>query len=177
MMEISDYKQTKDNYQSNLNIKSYKELIAPEIQTEIKKLENEQEDTINPSVTLASFCFMFQTLIMRQWTIYWRNPMKFRGMLANSIISLIIVGLIFLSVISDNRPNDTGVYEVKSLFKYFIGAQGVCFVSITSSIMTGIFSVSLACNTYVIQFQASVKFTTKKQFLKSIVPFLIFWPR
>ena len=70
--------------------------------------------------------------------------MKFGRAVGNAVITIIIIGLIFYTGISDGRPDPKTVYpDIRSLIRYFIFAQGICFVNVTSVIMNGIFSVSL----------------------------------
>ena len=69
--------------------------------------------------------------------------MKFWRAIGNALITIIIVGLINYSGISDNRPDVSHTYQQNELLFYFISAQGVCFVVITNVLMNGIFSVSL----------------------------------
>lgn len=91
---------------------------------------------------------MFIMLLSREWTIFKRNPMKGVRVIANSLFSVVLVGTIFVSGISDNRPSPS-LFEWRTLQElnyYFIRAQGVYFVTMVSCIMSGIFSVSLACN-------------------------------
>lgn len=42
---------------------------------------------------------MFTLLLQREWMNYLRNPMKFFGMIGNSLIMLIIVGVFFIDSI------------------------------------------------------------------------------
>jgi hypothetical protein len=48
---------------------------------------------------------MFITLLSREWTIFKRNPMKGVRVIANSLFSVLMVGLVFVSGISDRRPS------------------------------------------------------------------------
>lgn len=66
-------------------------------------------------------------------------------MVGNAILSIVMIGLIFLNGVGENRPSETDLYSSKGLEFYFIRVQGSCFIAIVSCIMTGIFSVSLAC--------------------------------
>jgi len=72
---------------------------------------------------------------------------------------LVIHGIIFLNGISDSRPipyteNEQNVYPMQQLILYFIQVQGVIFISITSNIMNGIFSVVLTCTLIAIIFSS-----------------------
>ena len=49
--------------------------------------------------------FMFVMLMKREWTIFKRNPMKGVRVIANSLFSVLMVGLVFVSGISDKRPS------------------------------------------------------------------------
>lgn len=69
--------------------------------------------------------------------------MKMGRAVGNSILMIIILGVIFLNSVSKDRPVDGEVYPIRQLIDYFMYAQGSFFVSITSVIMTGIFSVAL----------------------------------
>jgi|688.fasta_scaffold335887_1 hypothetical protein len=70
--------------------------------------------------------------------------MKMGRGIGNSILMIIIIGLIFLHSISDNHPLMDGTkYAFEQLNGYFLGAQGTSFIIVTSVIMTGIFSVTL----------------------------------
>jgi hypothetical protein len=71
--------------------------------------------------------------------------MKGIRVVGNSIVMLVLAGLIFIHGISDNRPAQGEVYTKDELDYYFIKAQGVIFVALVSCIMSSIFSVSLAC--------------------------------
>ncbi len=55
--------------------------------------------------TVRSFLFMFAMLIGREWTIYKRNPMKGVRTIGNAILSIVMVGLIFLNAVGENRPS------------------------------------------------------------------------
>lgn len=63
--------------------------------------------------------------------------------IGNAVLTLVIVGLIFIHAISDDRPNVDNIYNPFDLIIYFIKAQGTAFVGVTNVIMTGIFSVAL----------------------------------
>jgi len=91
---------------------------------------------------------MFAMLLSREWTIFKRNPMKGARMIGNSLFSILLVGLIFINAVSDNRPDPSHHQAFKPLEYYFIKVQGSNFVAIVSCIMSGIFSVSLACNLF-----------------------------
>lgn len=69
--------------------------------------------------------------------------MKLGRSIGNSFLMIIILGVIFIQSISDHHPNKDNVYEKFSLIYDFIVAQGTSFVTVTSVIMTGIFSVAL----------------------------------
>lgn len=72
--------------------------------------------------------------------------MRLGRSIGNSILTIIILGLIFLHAISDNKPLpiETGnSYSYIDLLFYFIYSQGLCFNNTTSILMTGIFSVAL----------------------------------
>lgn len=69
--------------------------------------------------------------------------MKLGRSVGNSFLMIIILGVIFLQTISDHHPNLEDVYQKFSLVYDFIIAQGTSFVTVTSVIMTGIFSVAL----------------------------------
>ena len=70
--------------------------------------------------------------------------MKFGRAIANAILMIVLIGLIFYQSINEDYPSTSIVYPSRGdLIIYFIKAQGVCFVNVTSVIMTGIFSVSL----------------------------------
>ena len=71
--------------------------------------------------------------------------MKGARVIGNSIVMLVLAGLIFIHGISDNRPVKGEAYNFDSLNYYFIKAQGVIFIAIVSCIMSSIFSVALAC--------------------------------
>jgi hypothetical protein len=101
---------------------------------------------------MVSFWRMFKLLLQREWANYIRNPMKFFGMIGNTLIMLIIVGVFFLDSVPS--PQDIAVacaastssldfYKVVSI--QFMRAQGTSFVNCTSNIMCGIFSVALSC--------------------------------
>jgi len=64
---------------------------------------------------VRSFLFMFGMLIGREWTVFKRNPMKGARIIGNSIFSIILVGLIFISAISDNRPSPSTLHPYKPL--------------------------------------------------------------
>lgn len=74
--------------------------------------------------------------------------MKGARVIGNSLFSIILVGLIFVNGVSDNRPHPDHPILFKPLEIYFIKAQGCNFVTIVNCIMSGIFSVSLACTYY-----------------------------
>jgi len=76
--------------------------------------------------------------------------MKGVRVIMNSILMIFTAGLIFLSGVSDGRPSPGSVYSADFLRDYFIRVQGVTFIAIVSCIMTGIFSVSLACKLFII---------------------------
>lgn len=90
-----------------------------------------------------SFGRQFSLLLQREIKIFFRNPMKFGRAVGNAILMIILLGLIFINAIKDNRPSPNQPEQFDDLIKYFIGAQGVSFIAITSTIMTGIFSVAL----------------------------------
>ena len=69
--------------------------------------------------------------------------MKLGRAIGNSVLMIVILGVIFLNSISDDRPQPDQTYTFYQLISYFLGTQGTTFVSITSVIMTGIFSVAL----------------------------------
>jgi hypothetical protein len=57
---------------------------------------------------------------------------------------IILIGLVFLNRISDDRPTaDSQYYSPLELIPYFVGSQGTMFVSICVPILSGIFSVAL----------------------------------
>ena len=75
-----------------------------------------------------------------------RNPMRLTRSIGNSILTIIIVGLIFLHGISDDKPlpiKTGNSYPYFELMIYFIYSQGLCFINTTSILMSGIFSVAL----------------------------------
>lgn len=76
--------------------------------------------------------------------------MKGVRVIFNSILMVILNGLIFLLEVSDKRPVNGESYPFLDLTLYFIKVQGVSFIGIVSCIMTGIFSVSLACNLFIL---------------------------
>lgn len=98
--------------------------------------------------TMRSFLFMFTMLMGREWTIFKRNPMKGMRTVGNAVLSFVMVGLIFLNGVGENRPTQDQIYPFDELRYYFIRVQGSTFVAIVSSIMSGIFSVSLSCNIF-----------------------------
>jgi len=49
--------------------------------------------------TVRSFLFMFAMLIGREWTIYKRNPMKGMRTIGNAVLSIVMIGLIFLNAV------------------------------------------------------------------------------
>jgi hypothetical protein len=48
---------------------------------------------------MPSFFFSFSMLIKRDWTIYWRDRMKFGVCLLNTIMRFLLVAIIFMNTI------------------------------------------------------------------------------
>lgn len=61
--------------------------------------------------TTRSFWFMLSMLFWREFTIFKRNPMKGARVIGNSIVMLVLAGLIFIHGISDNRPVEGEAYN------------------------------------------------------------------
>lgn len=100
-------------------------------------------DGYNQGKVANTFIDQFNILMLRQYKLFVRNPMKLGRSIGNSILMIIILGVIFLQTISDHHPNIDDVYLKFNLIYDFIIAQGTSFVTVTSVIMTGIFSVAL----------------------------------
>lgn len=69
--------------------------------------------------------------------------MKLGRSIGNAILMMVLLGIIFIHAISDDRPVPDTAYPMNQLIFYFIKAQGTFFVTLTSTIMNGIFSVAL----------------------------------
>lgn len=69
--------------------------------------------------------------------------MKLGRNFGNSILMIVLLGLIFIHSISDDRLVPDTAYPTPQLIYYFIKAQGTFFITLTSTIMNGIFSVAL----------------------------------
>lgn len=124
--------------------------------------------------TIRSFWFMLTMLFWREFTIFKRNPMKGIRVVGNSIVMLVLAGLIFIHGISDNRPVKGQPYTADGLNYYFIKAQGVTFIAIVSCIMSSIFSVSLACkNSLIFSSRRSIDLLQVDN-IKKILPFKLF---
>ncbi len=76
--------------------------------------------------------------------------MKGARVIMNSVLLIILAGLIFLNGVSDGRPNLVNTYPYEQIVIYFIKVQGVTFVAVVCCIMTGLFSVSLACKYFIL---------------------------
>lgn len=71
----------------------------------------------------------------------------------NAIVGIVIVGLIFINSIpsiEDLNELAANSQNVQPLRLKFIEIQGVSFINIVSCLMTGLFSVSLSCNTFLL---------------------------
>ena len=119
---------------------------------------------------------MFSLLLTREFLNYKRNPMKFYGMIGNSLITVIISGLFFLNTIPSTEDilaigaTSDPEHFTLNLSLEFIQAQGTSFVNITSVIMVGIFSVALACTHSIMQFHSKDPSTIRKLPPKSTRP-------
>lgn len=69
--------------------------------------------------------------------------MKLGRSIGNAILMIILLGIIFIHAISDDRLEPNKAYPMPQIIYYFIKAQGTFFVTLTSTIMNGIFSVAL----------------------------------
>ena len=108
-----------------------------------KVLEFDNIAEIQSKFAAQSFTSQLKILFDREIKLSLRNKMKLvRGVMI-SMMMTIIIGLIFIKVVSDNRPNSSSIYEPIDLIKYFVDAQGVSFICVTSMIMNGLNSVIL----------------------------------
>jgi hypothetical protein len=74
--------------------------------------------------------------------------MKAARLFGNAIFSIALIGLIFLSVISDQRPPSEKPFPPYEAMEYiFIALQGAMFIIVTSNTMNSIFAVTLVCKT------------------------------
>lgn len=112
----------------------------------------------------ASFLFMWLQLFWRERVVYFRNPMKLAGALLNAIVGIIIVGVFFVNEIpSEGDLLALGqVLPTFEVSQIFLGIQGVSFINITSMIMTGIFTVQLACTLNPMQSPPTARSTTSR---------------
>ena len=53
---------------------------------------------------VRSLPFMLKILFLREGTIFYRNPMKGIRTIINSLLMIILIGVIFLDGVSDKRP-------------------------------------------------------------------------
>ena len=145
MMEISEYKHSREGYDTPFNYGSYAKKLEPGITKQIQDVKRSVEEVgFLEKKTALSRLDQFKILFSREALIFFRSPMKFGRAIANAILMVVLIGLIFYQSIGEDYPDPATLYPTKyALIGYFIKAQGVCFVNVTSVIMTGIFSVSL----------------------------------
>lgn len=106
MMEISEYKSEKFEHKTLLNEESYNVRLKEGNEVEIQAAKKEVVmEGFTKLLFLRTFWFMFITLLTREWTIFKRNPMKGVRVIGNSLFSVLLVGLVFVSGISDRRPS------------------------------------------------------------------------
>jgi hypothetical protein len=149
--EVSEFKAARDSYASPLNADNYTLRIEPGVKRELAELEGGPRGypLTRPA---TSFPFMLQTLLLREWLMFIRNPMKLIGAVLNAIVGVVIVGVFFLNEIPSSADLlAEGLTTDYATMSYrFIGIQGVSFINITSMIMSGIFAVQVACKPTII---------------------------
>ena len=118
---------------------------------------------------MASFWYSFCMLLKRDWTIFWRDKMKFGTNLLNSLMKFLLAGLLFINAIPPRE--EIALNPLAS----FIGIQGFAFNCTTATVMPSINVVALASNWWVIKFRSRDSFTIRRQILRSTIPFLIFY--
>jgi hypothetical protein len=87
---------------------------------------------------MASFWFSFYMLMKRDWTIFWRDRMKFGVCLLNTIMRFLLVAIIFMDAI----PSREEILFAPSFA--FIDIQSIAFNVVASTIMPSINIVALA---------------------------------
>ena len=96
MMEISEYKANKEDYQTPLNHDNYLKLMADDIETENKKLAHESVGYSSFESPL-SFLSMLMIVLGREWKVFIRKPMQFVTLIMQAVVGVVIVGLFFLN--------------------------------------------------------------------------------
>ena len=146
MMEISESKRLMNDYETPLNDKNYAGYISDEIHEKIDQVNDTTGDINISNEFQASFWFSFLMLFKRDWTIFWRDRMKFGVCLMNTVMRFLLVGILFMDVIPDR--------SIISLFpvEAFIGIQGLAFNCVASTVMPSINVVVLARILCVIKF-------------------------
>ena len=72
-----------------------------DLQKSLKEIEVDGYAEIKPSLNRLD---QFILLFLRELKVFFRNPMKFGRAVGNSVITIIIIGLLFYQEISDDRP-------------------------------------------------------------------------
>ena len=115
---------------------------------------------------MASFFYSFVLLMKRDWTIFWRDKMKFGTCLLNAIMRFLLAGLLFINTIPSRE--EIALNPVIC----FIGIQGFAFNCTASSIMPAINTVALASILWIIQFLLRGNFTSRRRIPRSTTLFL-----
>lgn len=78
--------------------------------------------------------------------LFLRNRMKGIRLIMISCLIVFTTGLVFLNGIKDNRPKNGELIDFIALRDYLIKAQGTCYISVLSCIMSNVNTVVLNCN-------------------------------
>ena len=72
------------------------------------------------------------------------------GLIAMTVVGVVIVGLFFLNVIKSRQElSDMSPFmKYEEMIGIFLGLQGVLFVNITSMVMQGLNGVQLTCKSH-----------------------------
>ena len=99
MLEISESKRLAKNYDTPLNSEKYSEILDGEVNEKIDLIKSKGGDLHFENIFIASLLFSFKLLLIRDWTIFWRNPMKFGSVVLNTIMRFLLVGFLFMHMI------------------------------------------------------------------------------
>lgn len=88
---------------------------------------------------MASFMFSFYMLLHRDWTIFWRDKMKFGSMILNTVMRFLLIGVMFRNTV----PSKTAIDNNPTPVTDFIAIQSVAFNVVASTVMTALNTVAL----------------------------------
>jgi hypothetical protein len=81
-------------------------------------------------------------LLKRDWTIFWRDKMKFGAMILNTIMRFLLIGILFRDSVPPKDEINSNPYPVRD----FIAIQSVAFNVVASTVMTALNTVALNRN-------------------------------